>query len=89
MHAEDIEGRPIEYDPQAKPAPDALLFAGGEYETAMVGATTDGRAVYDLDRMVDWAMRTEGWGYGDALDYIGYNVSLPDAGPRGPVVIQR
>lgn len=36
-------------------------------------------------------MRAEGWGYGEALEYVAYGVlgSLPDAGPRGPVVIQR
>lgn len=91
MHAKDIEDNPIEYDPQAEPAPDALLFAGGEYATAMIGAAADGRAVYDLDRMVDWAMRSNGWDYADALEYIEYNVlgSLPNAGPRGPIVVQR
>lgn len=52
MHAEDIEGNRIGYDPKAKPAPDALLFAHGEYAQALVGATPDGRAVYDLDAMI-------------------------------------
>ena len=39
MRAEDIEGNRIGYDPKAKPAPDALLFAHGEYAQALVGAT--------------------------------------------------
>lgn len=29
--AMDIEGNRIDYDPKAGPAPDALLFAHGEY----------------------------------------------------------
>lgn len=88
--AMDIEGNRIDYDPKAKPAPDALLFAHGEYAQALVGATPDGRAVYDLDAMIVWLMRTEGWGYGKALEYVGCGVvgSLPAAGPRGPVLVR-
>lgn len=59
--AMDIEGNRIDYDPKAGPAPDALLFAHGEYAQALVGATPDGRAVYDLDAMIVWLMRTKGW----------------------------
>lgn len=38
-----------------------------------------------------WLMRTEGWGYGEALEYVGCGVvgSLPAAGPRGPVLVRR
>lgn len=90
MRAEDIEGNRIGYDPKAKPAPDALLFAHGEYAQALVGATPDGRAVYDLDAMIVRLMRTEGWGYGEALEYVASGVvgPLPDAGPRGPVLVR-
>lgn len=88
--AMDIEGNRIEYDPKAKPAPDALLFAHGGYVQALVGATSDGRAVYDLDDMIVRLMRTEGWGYGEALEYVACGIvgSLPDAGPRGPVLVR-
>lgn len=88
--AMDIEGNRIEYDPKAKPAPDALLFAHGGYVQALVGATSDGRAVYDLDDMIVRLMRTKGWGYGEALEYVGCGIvgSLPAAGPRGPVLVR-
>ena len=90
MRAEDIEGNRIGYDPKAKPAPDALPFAHGEYAQALVGATPDGRAVYDLDAMIVRPVRTEGRGWGEALDYVGCGVggSLPAAGPRGPVLVR-
>lgn len=33
--------------------------------------------------MIVWLMRTEGWGYGEALEYVACGIvgSLPDAGP--------
>lgn len=40
--------------------------------------------------MIVWLMRTKGWGYGEALEYVGCGVvgSLPAAGPRGPVLVR-
>lgn len=90
MRAEDIEGNRIGYDPKAKPAPDALPFAHGECAQALVGATPDGRAVYDLDAMIVRPVRTEGRGCGEALEYVACGVvgPLPDAGPREPVLVR-
>lgn len=90
MHAEDIEGNRIGYDPKAKPAPDALPFAHGEYAQAIIEATPDGRAVYDFDAMIVWLMRAEGRGYGEALECVACGIvgPLPDAGPRGPVLVR-
>lgn len=40
--------------------------------------------------MIVWLMRTEGWGYGEALECVACGIvgSLPDAGSRGPVLVR-
>ena len=50
-------------------AEERLLYAGYEdvkylvnysYDSALIGITEDGRAVYDFDKMVDWLVDEEG-----------------------------
>lgn len=42
------------------------------------------------EAIIVWLMRTKGWGYGEALEYVGCVVvgSLPAADPRGPVLVR-
>ena len=58
---------------------DVLLFEDPSYETACVGMTDDGRAVYDYDKMVQYLIDTDGMEYDEAVEFIQYNTirSLP------------
>ena len=63
---------------------DAIVFGGpgeSEYDSALIGVTTDGNAVYDYDLMVEWAMKEYGWDETEAVEWIDYNTirSLPYA----------
>ena len=61
------------------------------YDTALIGVTTDDRAVYDFDLMVQWLMDEEGCTEEEALEWIEYNTNraLPYMGADGPIVMYR
>lgn len=61
------------------------------YDNAIVGVTTDGRVVYDYDKMIEELMQDEEWSYEDAAEWIDYNTirSLPYAGPGAPIIMYR
>lgn len=52
---------------------DAIVFDNMSYDSSIVGVTTDGRVVYDYDKMIEELMSEEGWSYEDAIDWIDYN----------------
>jgi hypothetical protein len=59
------------------------------YDGSIVGVTTDGRVVYDYDKMVEELMSEEGWSYEEAAEWIDYNTirSIPYAGPGAPIIM--
>ena len=70
---------------------DAILFDNMSYDGSIVGVTTDGRVVYDFDKMVEELMQDEEWSYEEAVEWIDYNTirSLPYAGPGAPIIMYR
>jgi hypothetical protein len=61
------------------------------YDNSIVGVTTDGRVVYDFDKMIEELMQDEEWSYEEAVEWIDYNTirSLPYAGPGAPIIMYR
>ena len=59
------------------------------YDGSIVGVTTDGRVVYDYDKMVEELMHDEEWSHEEAADWIDYNTirALPYAGENGPIIM--
>jgi hypothetical protein len=70
---------------------DAIVFDNMSYDGSIVGVTTDGRVVYDYDKMVEELMQDEGWNYEDAVEWIEYNTirALSYTGENGPIVMYR
>ena len=70
---------------------DAIVFGDMfmSYDNAIIGVTTDGRVVYDYDKMVEELIEDEEWSYEEAVEWIDYNTirSLPYAGPSGPIIM--
>ena len=68
---------------------DVMILDGYEYDDALIGVTTDGRAVYDFDKMVECLMNKEGWSDIDAIEWIEYNTirSLPYFGSKAPIIM--
>lgn len=70
---------------------DVIIFTDYSYDGALIGVTTDNRAVYDYDLMVDWLCREESMDHEEAVEWIEYNTlrALPYAGDLSPIVIHR
>ena len=68
---------------------DAIVFDNMSYDGSIIGVTTDGRVVYDFDKMVEELIQDEEWSYEDAVEWIEYNTirALPYAGPNGPIIM--
>lgn len=50
-----------------------IYFVEPDYEPALIGVTSDCRAVYDFELMVEYLMETEDISYEEAADFIDYN----------------
>lgn len=68
---------------------DVLLFSNPSYDDALIGVTTDNRAVYDYNSMVDWLIEQDDMSYDEAVEWIDYNTlrALPYYGEAAPIVI--
>lgn len=68
---------------------EAIVFDNMSYDNSIVGVTTDGRVVYDYDKMIEELMQDEEWSYEDAVEWIEYNTvrSLPYGGPGAPIIM--
>lgn len=69
---------------------DVKYLVNYSYDDALIGVTTDNRAVYDYDKMVEWLMRVEGISSLEAMDWIDYNTirALPYMGEDAPIVMR-
>lgn len=65
-----------------------ILFDSPDYDSAFLGVSTDGRAVYSYDRMVEFLVEKEDMTEEDAIDYIEYN-SIGSLGFEGSPIVVR
>ena len=79
----------VDLELRAELPEDAIVFDNMSYDGSIVGVTTDGRVVYDYDKMVEELMEDEEWSYEEAAEWIDYNTirSIPYAGPNGPIIM--
>lgn len=68
---------------------DVVILANYSYDTALIGVTEDGRAVYDYEKMIRWLIATEGWTQEEAIEWIEYNTirALPYMGDKAPLIM--
>lgn len=68
---------------------EAIVFENMSYDNSIIGFTTDGRVVYDYDKMVEELMQDEGWSYEESAEWIDYNTirSLSYAGCGAPIIM--
>ena len=79
----------VDLELRAELPEDAIVFDNMSYDGSIVGVTTDGRVVYDYDKMIEELMEDEGWSYEEAAEWIDYNTirSIPYAGPGAPIIM--
>ena len=65
---------------------DVIIFSNPSYDDAFVGITTNGQAVYDFDRMVEWLMVHEDMSEEEATDFICFNDSF-SCGRDYPIIV--
>lgn len=68
---------------------DILLLNNFSYDDALIGVTTDNRAVYSYRKMVEWLMVTENCTDEDAQEWIQQNTikGAPYFGPKSPIIM--
>ena len=68
-----------------------MIFSDYSYDSALIGVSEDGRAIYDYELMIEWLVQNEGFSHDDAVEWIEYNTirALPYAGDRAPIIMHR
>ena len=68
---------------------DVIVFKNESYDDALIGVSHDGRAIYSLDKMVDWLCKKDGIDEEEAIEWIEYNTirAIPYAGEKAPIVM--
>ena len=52
---------------------DVLLLDNFSYDSALIGVSTDNRAVYDYNKMIEWLVDKEKFTEEEAIEWIDYN----------------
>lgn len=55
---------------------DVIIFDNPSYDDALIGVTSDNRAVYDYDKMIEWLVANKNMDYEEASDFINWNDSF-------------
>ena len=69
---------------------DTVIFSNPSYKTALIGVSSDGQAVYDYNKMVDFLVANgDDITEGEAIEFVDYNTirSLPYMGEKHPIVM--
>ena len=67
-----------------------VIFENPSYDDALIGVTTDDRAVYDFNKMVDWLIENNGMNDVEAVEWIEYNSARALPYTEGaPVIMYR
>lgn len=66
-----------------------VILRDPDYADALIGITEEGRAVYDLNKMVVCLVQNDGIIEAEALDFIMYNTfrALPYMGEKAPIIM--
>ena len=68
---------------------DVVIFSDYDYETAFIGISSDNRAVYDYDLMIEYLI-DKGMTEDEAIEWIDYNTvrALPYV-PDSPIILYK
>ena len=69
----------------------SIIFENPDYSSALIGITTDGRAVYDYELMIKDLSLKDNMSYEEALEFIDYSTvgSLPPTDNKYPIIIHK
>lgn len=66
-----------------------IILEGDEFANGFIGLSTDNRAVYAYDKLIDSLSRSNNWSTDEAIEWLEYNTirSLPYLGDKAPIII--
>lgn len=66
-----------------------IYLVNYSYDDALIGVSTDNRAIYDFNLMVKWLKDNEGFSEEDAIEWIEYNTirALGYMGENPPIIL--
>ena len=67
----------------------SVLFSNPSYSNALIGISTDGKAIYDYDKMIEELSSEDDISYEEAAEFIDYNTigSLPPSESKYPIIM--
>ena len=67
---------------------DAVVFENPDYDSAIIGVSTDGRAVYSYNLIIEHLVMTDGMSVEDAAEFIDFNtIRALDYIENAPIVV--
>ena len=68
---------------------DVSIFENYNYRSAFIGLSSDDRAIYDYDKMIEYLQVEEGMTEEEAAEEISYNAmrALPYLGENPPIIM--
>lgn len=69
---------------------DITILENYSYDTAFIGISNDGRAIYDYNKMIEWLIKNEEFrDETEAIEWIEYNTirALPYMGEKAPIIM--
>ena len=66
---------------------DTMISENPSFEGALIGVSSDDRAIYSYDKMVESAMQQEGWTEEEARDWIDYTIRSLSYIENGPIIL--
>ena len=66
-----------------------IYLTNYSYDTALIGVSQDGRAIYDYGLMVEWLVTEEDFTEEEAVEWIDFNTirALPYMGNEAPIIM--
>lgn len=70
---------------------DCIILDEPSFDNSITGFSTDGRLVYDFDKMVHECITDTELDHDAAIEFISYNTlrALPYMGEKAPIVVNR
>ena len=67
-----------------------VVLESPAFDNSIIGISTDGRAIYSYERMIEEYTQDENGDMTEALDWIEYNTirALPYMGPNAPIICE-
>ena len=67
--------------------PDEGYIKADGFDPAVIGVSTNGCLVYDVETILEILMERNGWSYEDAVEYFDYNIDGAYVGERTPIYV--